>query len=354
MIRSSVIIPTSGRPIAIKSAILSILATTPENFDAEIIVVDNNTDENLASDLYSYCQSMAGRIRYCREYSPGLSAARHRGASEARSDLLTFIDDDVEVSATWLPAIQKAFSDSEVAMVGGPSIPKFTCSIPSWFWDYFSPTAYGGWMCSWLSLLDIGKDISCIDPNYIWGLNFSIRKSVLESCGGFHHDLVPSQFIRWQGNGETGLTMKIQAAGYRADYIQDAMLFHLCSADRLNVDYFKKRAYYQGVCDSFTSIRNGNKPLISSKEPPLRQIKSMLLRIHNRAWRPWRTFKSKNRKENLSPWAVQAISIKQLTEEAYREGWQFHQREVANDPALLAWVRRKDYLGTDLRENLAI
>ena len=245
--KTSIVIPTAGRPVAIKAAIQSLLRISPERHKAEIIVVDNNTSQDLSDDLKAYCNTLENRVRYVREPSPGLSAARHRGAAEAQGELLTFIDDDVEVSDIWLPAIQKAFANPDVAMVGGPSIPKFTGSIPAWFWDYMGPTPYGGWMCEWLSLLDIGQDVPNINPNFIWGLDLSIRKQVMEACGGFHPDLVPAHLQRWQGDGESGLTMKTQAAGYRADYLQDALLLHLCGPDRLNVEYFKKRAYYQAV-----------------------------------------------------------------------------------------------------------
>jgi len=341
MIRHSIIIPTAGRPVAIKAAIHSLLKVSPESDEAEIIVVDNNTAQDLAGDLQAFCLTLASRLRYVREPSPGLGAARHRGAAEARGELLTFIDDDVEVSEGWLQAIQRGFADPAVAMVGGPSIPKFTCSIPAWFWDYMGPTPYGGWACGWLSLLDIGKDIRGIDPNYIWGLNFSIRKQVMDACGGFHPDLVPARLQRWQGDGETGLTMKVKAAGYRADYLQDALLLHLCGPDRLNLEYFKKRAYFQGVCNSFTKIRGGQAPLCQQSRDARRSLYrraravagGMLRRLQGRT----------------SMWAADSAPIKRMTSDAEREGWLFHQREVAADCALLEWVRRADYFNTDIQ-----
>lgn len=116
-------------------------------------------------------------------------------------------------------------------------------------------------MLTWLSLLDIGKDVQNIHPNYIFGLNFSIRKSTMLEMRGFHPDNVPSVFQMWQGDGETGLTMKILRAGRRADYIQKAKLFHQCFPERLTIEYFLKRAYYQGVCNSFTTLREGLKEI---------------------------------------------------------------------------------------------
>lgn len=354
MAQHSAIIPTAGRPIAIRRAIESILSYQGGSDWGELIVVDNNVDNGLSADLASYCSQWTGRLRYVREPSPGLSSARHRGAAEARGELLTFIDDDVEISDTWLAAIQRAFEDPAVAMVGGPSIPKFTCSIPDWFWGYMTPTPYGGWMNSWLSLLDIGKDVEDINPNYIWGLNFSIRKKVLYDCGGFHPDLVPAKLQRWQGDGETGLTAKVMASGLRAVYRQDALLWHLCGPDRLTTEYFKKRAFFQGVCDSFTRIRAGAdptaaaKPSVSPPSPP--PSASLYQRARQWAGRGIRSrFSTPSPQAKPCPWEASSSAVKQLTSRAYEEGWAFHQRAAAEDPALVAWARRKDFFDTDIR-----
>lgn len=328
--------------MAIKKAIQSVLEKNYEVQSAELIVVDNNTDEELAAGLAKYCQEWVDKIRYIREPSPGSTAARHRGASEALGEWLTFLDDDVEVSDTWLPSLHRAFARPDIVMVGGPSIPKFMGSIPGWFWDYFSPTPYGGWMNPSLSLLDIGRDIDSIDPNYIWGLNFSVRKKVLFDLGGFHPDLVPKKFQRWQGDGETGLTMKVKEHGLRADYVQKAGLLHLCGPDRLTIEYFQKRAFFQGVCNSFTQIRSSCE--FSSATKP-QQYMSLYRRIRQLTGKTLRQVGWRQ-----SPWAKQALAVELLTQKSTLEGWNFHQNEVANDPELLAWVRRPHYFDTDLRE----
>lgn len=334
MIFHSIVIPTAGRPVAIRAAIQSVVTQDIASRNTELIVVDNNTDEALSTDLAKYCAEWADQLRYIREPSPGLSAARHRGAQEAKGELLTFLDDDVEVSQTWLQAIQKAFESKDVAMVGGPSIPKFTCSIPAWFWGFMSTTPYSGWMNPWLSLLDIGRDIKNIDPNYIWGLNFSIRKQVMFDCGGFHPDLVPAKYQRWQGDGETGLTRKVRALGLRADYRQDALLHHLCGPDRLNIEYFKKRAYYQGVCDSYTQVRDG-----TSTQP----MASLYRRLRSRIGRVVRRGTEQN------PWHKAAKEVRAATDEAYQAGRKFHREAVAADPSLIDWIRRENYFNTDIR-----
>lgn len=343
--KTSIIISTAGRPVAVKSAIQSLLALSLDGSETEILVIDNNSQEDFAKDLFGYCMSLGEQVRYIREANPGLSAARHRSIRESRGEILTFIENDVEVSDEWFGAIQAGFEDPEVGMVGGPSIPKFTGPIPAWLWDYFMPTPYGGWMCGWLSLTDIGQDVKNINPSYIWGLNFSIRKDVILHCGGFHPDLVPPELQRWQGDGETGLTKKVLAAGYRADYIQKALVHHLCSPDRLTAQSFAKRAYYQGICNSFTSIRAGKTPVPDStpgqdvsRYRKIRRIASQILR------RP---------QSRGSCWAKDSAPIKAVTDKAYLDGWRFHQSAVAADAKLMAWVRREDYWDADIRDEIA-
>jgi glycosyltransferase involved in cell wall biosynthesis len=322
--RASVIIPTHGRPVAVKAAIRSLLAIDPKSSGAEIVVVDNNSDDAMSADLRSVCVAAAEPVRYVPEPSPGLGAARHTGAREARGEVLIFIDDDVQVSPRWLTAILETFEEPDVGLVGGPSIPSFTGTVPAWFWDFLEPV-YEGWGCGRLSLLDLGKTIPNVDPNMIWGLNFSIRRDILRRLGGFHPDLVPRALQRWQGDGETGLTMKAQAQGVRAVYCQDALLHHLIGADRLTQEYFAKRAYFQGVCDSYTKIRSGVEP-DPKIEPPT----------------SWGGVSS-------GPWSSRAQSIRSSGASAYRDGWLFHQREAAGDLLLVEWIRRKDYWDADIR-----
>src|SRR5262245_6923360 len=124
MIYHSIIIPTAGRPEAVSSVISTLTRLPLRTLSAEVIVADNNSDDDLSAEIQRYCELFADDVRYARAPSPGLTAARHRGAEEARGELLTFIDDDVEPSVGWLAAIQKTFNEKNVALVGGPAIPR--------------------------------------------------------------------------------------------------------------------------------------------------------------------------------------------------------------------------------------
>lgn len=328
--RATVIIPTCGRALSLERAVRSLLLAEAGTVDVEILVVDNNADEATSGEVRATCAAAGDAIRYTAETSPGQTAARHRGAAEARSEILIYIDDDVVVSSDWLNALLKVFEDDRVGIAGGPSIPLFTGSIPSWLWDFLRPTPYGGWHCGWLSLLDIGSDVADIDPVWIWGLNFAIRRDVLYQLGGFHPDLVPPAMQRWQGDGETGLAIKAKTSGTRSMYVHGALVQHVIGPDRLSLQYFARRAYYQGVCDSFTSIRLGTPPSFLGAGPKAMPV------VPNGA----------------GGWAQTAHEVKWHATAAYNDGWLFHQRESALDPSLLNWIRRTSYWSADIREEM--
>ena len=66
------------------------------------------------------------------------------------------------------------------------------------------------------SITASGNAIKVTDPCLIWGLNYAIRRQVLFDVGGFHPDNIPKALQRYQGDGETGSSLRVQAAGLTA------------------------------------------------------------------------------------------------------------------------------------------
>jgi GT2 family glycosyltransferase len=265
---------------------------------------------------------------------PGLLSARHRGALESNGEILIFIDDDVVLDKFWFDAIVNTFRDPSVQIVGGRSLPLYETAPPEWLKCLWLTTEHGE-ICGDLSLLDFGPNPVEVDPTFVWGLNFSIRRRAFFELGGFNPDLVPKYLQRYQGDGETGLSLKARRNGLKAVYQPSALVFHQIPKERLTLKYFKNRAFYQGVCDSYTSIRDSflDNPDYSSFKNPFRHARSARTLFE----RFIRTFY-----RNITSFSSTTINLFFFL--YYLKGYVYHQQQVNKDYTLFRWVTRKQYL----------
>jgi glycosyltransferase involved in cell wall biosynthesis len=288
----------------------------------EIIVVDNGSwDATRVETDAIAALNKHHTIRYVFEPEPGLLSGRHRGASEARGEILVFVDDDIEAEPFWLSSIVQAFSREDVHLAGGPSLPRFEVQPPAWTEMYWIKTD-GEVYCGTFSAIYLGDTIHEIDPKYVWGLNFAIRKKTLIELGGFHPDCIPKHLQMFQGDGETGLSIKAKERGLKALYVPGAKVFHNIPRERLTVNAFESRHFYQGVCDSFTAIRRNNgieniRLPNGPADPGLDQTQSIY----------WNY-------ERIISWRVS---------KSYVDGFLFHFNAARNNSDILQWVLRQDY-----------
>ncbi|XGB41395.1 MAG: glycosyltransferase [Nodosilinea sp. LVE1205-7] len=331
----SIIIPTLNRYQLLKSAIDSCCQQDFPSGDYEILVIDNGSTDKTKEVVFQLIHSYPNHsIRYFLEPIPGLLSGRHRGAIEANGEILVYIDDDIQASPQWLKSIQSTMENSEIQLLGGRNLPSYEVDPPDWLNWFWIKHPYGKW-CSKLSLLDFGNSVIEIDANFVWGLNFTIRKSALLELGGFHPDSFPKHLQFLQGNGETGLTVKANNRGYKAVYQPSALVYHFVPESRMTIDYFKQRYFFSGVCDSYTKIRYTFNH--SSDANDIEKIKNTL-----------RKFKQKiGTLPALLSYQIQVPSevknLQNVFHTSYQEGYRFHQQVVLNDPILLKWVTKPDY-----------
>jgi glycosyltransferase involved in cell wall biosynthesis len=92
-VQITAIVPTYNREGTIRRAVDSVFAQTYPA--AEIIVVDDGSQDGTHDRLRPYLE----RIRYIYQPNGGVAAARNRGATDARSEWIAFLDSD----DCWLP-----------------------------------------------------------------------------------------------------------------------------------------------------------------------------------------------------------------------------------------------------------
>jgi glycosyltransferase involved in cell wall biosynthesis len=110
----SVIVPHLNQPEALRRCLASL---TDQNFDidrVEIVVVDNGS-----TGLPVRICKASQNVRLAEEATPGPGPARNRGVSISRAPILAFIDADCLADRNWLAAIEAAFADDAVEIVGG-------------------------------------------------------------------------------------------------------------------------------------------------------------------------------------------------------------------------------------------
>jgi len=329
-----VIIPTLNRANYLSVTLDSLCNQIIGTGEYSVLIVDNGSTDNTKEIVETIIKKHSKhKIRYVYEPEPGLLSGRHRGALEAEGEILVFVDDDIEAEKGWLQAIQDTFDDPTVQIVGGRNLPKYEKEPPDWLNWFWSKHPFGR-TCGWLSLLDFGENIREIDANYVWGLNFSIRKSALFELGGFHPDCVPKNLQHFQGDGETALTIKANELGYKAVYQPKALIYHRVPGSRMTYEYFDNRFFYQGVCNSFTDIRRKHgkykaierKIKINLKEKIKASCVFRMQKIIN-------CLRKKTEEEKL----------KERFRQSFSNGYQFHQDAVRKNPELLKWVLRNDY-----------
>lgn len=107
----SVVIATKDRDVELRRCLPRLLGSSYPDF--EVLVMDNGPSTERTADLVA---SLADpRVRYFRLPIPGVSRARNRGVEEANGSIIAFTDDDVEVDASWISEIVRAFCETPAA-----------------------------------------------------------------------------------------------------------------------------------------------------------------------------------------------------------------------------------------------
>ena len=110
----SVIIPTHNRSAFLRSAIISVLNQTFQNF--EIIIIDDASGDDTRKVITSFNEARIRGIH--NQASKGAAGSRNIGVTNAHGEYIAFLDDDDE----WLPAKlerQARLLDNSPQEVGG-------------------------------------------------------------------------------------------------------------------------------------------------------------------------------------------------------------------------------------------
>lgn len=110
----SVVIPVHNAETYIERCIKALLSQKYPSGHYEIIMVDNNSKDDSPEIIKQYPE-----IKYHNVDKQGSYAARNKGISQAKGEIIAFTDADCAPSVDWLRNIEDALSHPEIRVVLG-------------------------------------------------------------------------------------------------------------------------------------------------------------------------------------------------------------------------------------------
>ena len=209
----------------------------------EILVVDNNSTD----DTPQVCQSFAEAhpeqtFRYVQEHEQGLSAARNKGVTEARGEVVIFVDDDALVDAHYIAYYMDYLEQHpEVMAAGGPIEPLYETAEPAWMTKYTRAL-----LCGWMNY---GDAVRCYPSGrYPGGGNAAYRAEVFRRVGLFNTAL-GRKGTSLMASEEKDIFDKMASQGMTVHYLPGPVLHHIIPQYKLEKDYFDRLTRQIGISE---------------------------------------------------------------------------------------------------------
>lgn len=284
MVLISVIVPTHNPNLGRLTRTLAALAAqklSPEKW--EVLIVDNCSDPEVKNPSWTFPVPL--RIVRCTQL--GLTYARLAGVTEARGDIVVFVDDDNVLAPDYLKIVQDCFERfPQVGAIGGKSLPEFEIVPNKWVHEFFPL----------LALRDLGEEEQIFPPvqkpsvlkSYPEiapiGAGLALRRRALSEWLTLSSKLLPDRIgNELSSGGDNQIVLCVLAAGWGVAYIPKLVLAHLIPASRLAPDYLARLNY--SIQKSWMQLltRNNVNPWSSLRKPSiyLRKLKAWFT---YRAW----------------------------------------------------------------------
>jgi glycosyltransferase involved in cell wall biosynthesis len=317
----SIVIPTI-RIKNINACIKSICNEKNKKFKFEILIINNSKNLNEKFDLLKELANF--KIRYFHVKNQGATEARHIGLIYSKSDIISFIDDDIIVSDTWLETIINTFKiNPQIGLIGGPAIAITKNPEDNLFLERLKKrTIYkNGYINVWHSLIDLKKDIYNVNPNYIFAQNFTVRKDVFKNCNYFNADRYENKNFELYGDCEFGFSQIFKKNNYIACYAQKALVYHVIDKSRISTEYLIERSKIEGIVISYSDIRKNGK---------INLFKLYLIKIIFNIMKFFFEF--------------YRYKINYFNKFFFLKYYIWHQERVLKNNNLLNWIKKKNYM----------
>lgn len=200
----------------------------------EVLLIDNCSIDNTADVVRSFWNHDQVPLRVVCEPRLGLQSARVRGLTEARYDLLGFVDDDNWVANDWVRIATESFArDSSLGALGSICEPVFETAEPNWFKAFHSIYA----------VVD-DEDIAATAGRvrYLHGAGLCVRKQAWKDLisKGFRCLMLDRVGGQLSAGGDIELTTAIHLSGWNIRIEPRLRLRHFMPTQRLDWRYLRK------------------------------------------------------------------------------------------------------------------
>lgn len=234
----SIVVCTYNKAASLRVTLASLAAqVTPPDLVWELLVVDNNSTDATPGVVEEFASSARVPVRAVFVPDQGLSHARNAGLTHSRGELIAFTDDDVHPASDWVARIAAGMSKTGADIVGGRILPAWHEPPPAWL----EQRVFHGL----LSLMDYTTPADVLNAHRapcVWGSNMAFRREVFDKVGLFD----PRRGIqgtRRYGGEETELVGRALAAGCRAVYDPELVVWHRIGPERMRIRYLSRVAF---------------------------------------------------------------------------------------------------------------
>lgn len=243
----SVVLATRNRARCLAETLEAFSRLDGARVNVQWVIVDNNSSDDTRRVVESYRTSLG--LTHLFAERPGKNVALNQAIARLQlREVVIFTDDDVTPRRDWLSQIRRAsLQYPSYSVFGG----RITPSIP--------PAAWRPWMKNKAlrELLFAEHHMAPCVTEYPrgrtpYGPNFWIRRSVLESGYRFPEHVGPRPRHRIMG-GETVFLLNLQAAGFGALYIPEAVVEHRLPRSHCSFRNLVRRSVWWGRQRVYTS-----------------------------------------------------------------------------------------------------
>jgi len=258
----SVAIPTYRREQVLIDTIGSLLNL--ERRAVEILVIDQTLEHSVETEASLRHWDETGEIRWLRLATPSIPGAMNKGLLSARSDVVLFVDDDIEPFPDLVAAHNRAHLDGHWLVAGRVLQP----------WD--EDSASGSWSMKQFASTER------MEVDQFIGCNFSVRTKDAIGAGGFDEN-----FVRAAYNFEREFADRWRARGGKIQFFPPAAIRHLrvaAGGTRSFGDHLKTVLPAHSVGNYYYLLRS-NRTTGRAREFFARPFRAIATRHHLR--RPW-------------------------------------------------------------------